>query len=42
MKFDETVFEFINSAWKEYEKELYYDTISGELMIKELVEAARS
>ncbi len=29
------------SAWREYEVELYYDAISGELMIKELVGAAR-
>ena len=40
-KFDESVFEFINSTWREYEEELYYDASSGELMIKELVEAAR-
>ena len=39
--FDESVFEFINNTWKEYEEELYYDEISGELMIKGLVEAAR-
>ena len=38
VKFDESVFEFINSVLKEYEEELYYDAISGELMIKELVE----
>ena len=37
VKFDETVFEFINSAWRECEEELYYDAISGEAMIKELV-----
>ena len=41
VKFDESVFESINSAWEEYVKELYYDAISVELMIKELVEAAR-
>ena len=41
MKFDESVFEFINSPWKEYEEELCYDAIFGELMIKEFVEAAR-
>ncbi len=41
VEFDESVFEFINSTWKEYEEELYHDAISGELMIKELVEAAR-
>ena len=41
VKFDESVFEFINSTWKEYEEKLYYDAISGELMIKELVEAPR-
>ena len=40
-KFNEEVVEFINSAWREYEEELYYDAISGEVMIKELVEAAR-
>ncbi len=41
VKFDEVVFVFINSAWGEYEEELYYDAISGEAMVKELVEAAR-
>ncbi len=41
VKFNESVLEIINSTWKEYEAELYYDAISGELMIKELVEAAR-
>ncbi len=41
MKFDESVFEFINSTWKEHEEELYYDAIPGDLMIKELVVAAR-
>ena len=40
-KFDESAFEFISSTWKEYDEELYYDAISGEVMIKELVEAAR-
>ncbi len=40
-KFNEEVFEFINSAWGECEEELYYDANSGEVMIKELVEAAR-
>ncbi len=40
VKFNETAFEFANSAWREYEKELFYDAISGEAMIKELVEAA--
>jgi hypothetical protein len=40
VKFDESVLEFINSEWKEYEEELYHDAISGELMIKELVGAA--
>ncbi len=40
-KFDESVFEFINRTWREYEEELYYDASIGELMIKELVEAAR-
>ena len=33
--------EFITSTWREYEGELYYDAISGEVMIKELVDAAR-
>ena len=28
-------------TWREYEDELYYDAISGELMVKELVDAAR-
>ena len=41
VKFDEWSYEFINSTWKEYEEELYYDAISGELMIKELVEEGR-
>ena len=41
VKFDESVFEFVNSTWREYEEELHYDAISGELMFKELVEAAR-
>jgi hypothetical protein len=40
-KFIEEVFEFINSAWRDYEEGLYYDTISGEVMINELVDAAR-
>ncbi len=40
-KFDEFVFEFINNIWRDYEEELHYDAIFGELMIKELVEAAR-
>jgi hypothetical protein len=39
-KVNEEVFEF-NSASMEYEGELYCDAISGEAMIKELVEAAR-
>ena len=34
VKFDETMFEFANSAWREREEELYYDAISGEVMIK--------
>ncbi len=41
MKFDEAVFELIDSTWKEYEEELYYDAISGELMDKDLVKEAR-
>ncbi len=41
VKFDEWSYEYINSTWKEYEEELYYDAISGELMIKELVEEGR-
>ncbi len=41
VKFDELVVEFINSTWKEYEEELYYEAISGELMIKELQGAGR-
>ncbi len=40
-KFDEAVFEHINSVWSECEEELYYDAISGEVMVKELVEAGR-
>ena len=31
VKFDETVFEFINSTWNEYEEELYYDAILSNL-----------
>ena len=41
VKFEESMLEFINSTWKEYEEDVYYDAISGEPMIKELVEAAR-
>ncbi len=41
VNFDEAVFEIIDSIWKEYEEELCYDAISGELMVKEGVEAAR-
>jgi hypothetical protein len=41
VKFDETVFEFINSAWREYGEQLYYDAVCGEAMTKELVESAR-
>ncbi len=40
-KFNEEVFEFINSTRGEYEEESYHDAISGEAMIKELVDAAR-
>ncbi len=40
-KFKETVFEFTNSARRGCEEELYYNAMSGECMIKELVEAAR-
>jgi hypothetical protein len=40
-KFHEEVFEFTNSAWREYDEELHYDAISGEVMVKELAEAAR-
>ncbi len=40
-KFIEEVFEVINSTWREHEEELYYDAISGEVMMKELVDAAR-
>ncbi len=40
-RFNEEVFEFSNSTRREYEEELYCDTISGEVMIKELVDAAR-
>ncbi len=29
MKIDEMLFEFINSTWREYEDELYYDAIYG-------------
>ncbi len=38
VKFDETALELIESAgtWREYQKELCYDTRSGEVMIKEL------
>ncbi len=41
VKFDATEFEFVNSARREHEEELRYDAISGEFMIKVLVEAAR-
>ncbi len=39
-KFNEEAFEFMNRAWRRREEELSYDAISGEVMIKELVEAA--
>ncbi len=39
-KFNEEVFELINSAWRECEEELRHGAISGEAMIKELVEAS--
>ncbi len=35
--FNKEVFEFSNSTWREYEEELYYDAISGDVMINELV-----
>ncbi len=35
------MFEFINSVRREFEEELYYVAISGEVIIKELVGAAR-
>ncbi len=35
------MFEFINITWKEYEEELCYAAISGELLDKGLGEAAR-
>ncbi len=41
VKFDETVFEFLDGEWREYEEELHYEAVSVEVMIKELVEAAR-
>ncbi len=40
-KLSEAMFEFINSAWREHEEELFYDAASGEVMVKELAEAAR-
>ncbi len=40
-KFNEEVLEFNNSTWREYELELYYRAIPGEVMIKEPVDAAR-
>ncbi len=40
-KYNGEAFEFINCAWRECHEELYYDAISGEAMVKELVEAAR-
>ncbi len=40
-KLNEELLEFIHSALREYEEEMYYDVISGEMMTKELVEAAR-
>ncbi len=39
-KFNEEVFEF-SGAWREHEEELCCDAISGEAMIKELVDASR-
>ncbi len=41
VKFDEAVFEFINSARREHKEELYYGAMFPEAMRKELVEAAR-
>ncbi len=41
VEFKEKVFESINSARREYEEEMYYDALRGEVMIKELVEAVR-
>ncbi len=41
VKFDETVFGVTESAWREREEELHDDAISGEVAMKELVEAAR-
>ncbi len=41
MEFDEAVFEFMHSTWEEYDMEMHCDAISGELMDKVLVEAAR-
>ncbi len=40
VKFDETVFEFISRIWIEYDDGTHYGAISGEVMVKELVEAA--
>ncbi len=41
VKFDKAVLEFFNSTWREYEEELCYDTISGAVIVKEFVVAAR-
>ncbi len=40
-KLNEEAFEFINSARRVCEEELYLEAISGEVMIKELVEVVR-
>ncbi len=41
VKFDEAAFEFTNGAWRECKEEPCYDAISGDVMLKELAEAAR-
>ncbi len=40
VKFDEAVFEF-TSTWTDCQEEFYYNATSGEVMVKDLVEAAR-
>ena len=41
MKYDETVHEFVDGDWNEQNEDQYYDAISGEPFVTELVEEAR-
>ena len=41
VKYDETVHEFVDGDWNEQNEDQYYDAISGEPLVTELVEEAR-